>query len=128
MSKPKRQNVWKRPVLNVYTGEVYESAMECSRKTGVPHRTVIHCIDRGRPTKHAHFVAATQDELRQWRSSQSIAVGDKVALRDDVSKSGVVEYVGERGEVRFCLDTPVTHCEAMRRQLIKIDGDEDRTD
>lgn len=122
MTKPKNIR-WKRPVLCLDNGRVWESARACSRATGIPYMTLLHCISRGGVTHGMSFVQADDETLEQYRRSKQIKVGDEVYLRNDPNNPGVVESI-DGDVVRFRFDKPIEYCECMREQLVKVEKDE----
>lgn len=64
--KPKVQKhpkCWKRTVLCVETGQIFDSVRECSEHIGLPYMTIVNCIKNKNATRGLHFTAIdNQDE------------------------------------------------------------------
>lgn len=122
MSKPKEIR-WKRPVLCLDNGRVWESASDCARETGIVYTTLIYAINNGKYVNGKRFVEASDEVVEQYHRSKEIKVGDKVHMRNDPNNPGVVEsIVGD--VVRFKFDKPIEYCECYREQLVKVEKEQ----
>lgn len=120
MTKKKEGIRWKRPVLCVEDGRVWESARACARAIGAPYTNVIYALDNGTAVNGKYYIEADDETLEQYYRSKEIKVGDKVYLRNDPDNPGVVESI-DGDVVRFRFDKPIELCECMREQLVKVE-------
>ena len=120
MTKKKEGIRWKRPVLCVEDGRVWESARACARDILAPYTNVIYALDNGTAVNGKYYIEADDETLEQYYRSKEIKVGDKVYLRNDPNNPGVVESI-DGDVVRFRFDKPIELCECMREQLVKVE-------
>jgi len=120
MTKKKEGIRWKRPVLCVEDGRVWESARACARDIRAPYTNVIYALDNGTAVNGKYYIEADDETLEQYYRSKEIKVGDKVYLRNDPNNPGVVEGI-DGDVVRFRFDKPIELCECMREQLVKVE-------
>lgn len=120
MTKKKEGIRWKRPVLCVEDGRVWESARACARDICAPYTNVIYALDNGTAVNGKYYIEADDETLEQYYRSKEIKVGDKVYLRNDPDNPGVVESI-DGDVVRFRFDKPIELCECMREQLVKVE-------
>lgn len=58
----KKLKYWKRRVLCVETGQIFDSVKECSTCVGLPYTTIVNCIKNKNATRGLHFIALANDE------------------------------------------------------------------
>jgi len=116
----KKEIPWKRQVLCIEDGMVWDSILACSKSRAIPFSTLRQCVNRRGSVKGKHYVEASKEDVEQFRRSKEIKVGDKVHMRNDPNNPGIVESI-DGDFVRFRFDSPIELCECMREQLVKVE-------
>lgn len=58
----KHPKCWKRTVLCVETGRVFNSVRECSEHIGLPYMTIVNCIKNKNATRGLHFITVDNED------------------------------------------------------------------
>lgn len=61
----KRVKNWKRTVLCIETGQVFNSVRDCSDHIGLPYTTIVNCIKNKNATRGLHFAIVDNNEEQE---------------------------------------------------------------